>query len=335
MPRYWVIRSKKEEASFFFEELQEGRLRQGWGWQDNQDLRLIAKKMLSGEELTPEQKSCWSGNRRLNPAEADSVKEGDYIVSPNLPSASQWCLSKVSGGYSYSIDPERVDFGHIRQIELLTRNSYIDPRNKYVSASLRRTMHSLSRMWNIDRLGADVQSLLDAIEAGKDISTPENSLQKLCDLDSALVDFAYEKLLEKYQGREFEDPVRRILERVYGSVEDTSGPKEHGADLICEQLDALGIPHRIAVQVKMWQGTMDDQHPLQQIKTAVASYESVSAGVIVTVAQSYTDTFQSALEAMQRELGIHIKVILREELCTLLLQYCSDIIGDRDSASNE
>lgn len=43
---YWCYRIDKSRQKFFFNEIQKGFLRQGWGWDPKQDLRL--REMDSG-----------------------------------------------------------------------------------------------------------------------------------------------------------------------------------------------------------------------------------------------------------------------------------------------
>jgi hypothetical protein len=40
---YWCYRINKDEVEFFWNELKEDRLRQGWGWLKGQDLRNFKK----------------------------------------------------------------------------------------------------------------------------------------------------------------------------------------------------------------------------------------------------------------------------------------------------
>ncbi len=38
MSRYWAMRTDKDSVVFIVQELKKGRLRQGWGYQDDQNL---------------------------------------------------------------------------------------------------------------------------------------------------------------------------------------------------------------------------------------------------------------------------------------------------------
>ena len=88
---YWAIRTDRLNRDLIFNELKEGRLRQGWGWDPTQDLARIADKRKAGQALSEVEAAAWS-NRRMY----DSVREGDRLLLPGLPrsltSACSWCI---------------------------------------------------------------------------------------------------------------------------------------------------------------------------------------------------------------------------------------------------
>jgi hypothetical protein len=60
--RYWAIRTDKDNRTILLDEVQKGRLRQGWGYDSNQDLRIIQKEIELGgdwkERLSSTQKEA-------------------------------------------------------------------------------------------------------------------------------------------------------------------------------------------------------------------------------------------------------------------------------------
>ena len=84
MAHYWVIRTDRQTTAWIWEELQAGRLRQGWGLRDEQNLRLIAAARAAGTALNDGQRSTWRGNRRLLDTEPDGVRVGDLVLLPHL-----------------------------------------------------------------------------------------------------------------------------------------------------------------------------------------------------------------------------------------------------------
>lgn len=67
--RYWGYRIDASAIDFFRKELEEGRLRQGWGYDEGQDLR----KMTVDEGA--------SRNSRMK----NEVKKGDILLVPRIP----------------------------------------------------------------------------------------------------------------------------------------------------------------------------------------------------------------------------------------------------------
>jgi hypothetical protein len=84
MRRYWVIRSDRDNRELLWKELQAGRLRQGWGYLPEQDLRIV-QRAEKNESITDDQRSTWRGNRRMLDSEPNSIQRHDLIVSPHLP----------------------------------------------------------------------------------------------------------------------------------------------------------------------------------------------------------------------------------------------------------
>jgi hypothetical protein len=333
--RYVVVRTDKTVKSFILRELEQGRLRQGWGYKPEFDLRLLRKKVSQGKELTDEEASAWR-NRRLLDTEPDGLKAGDVVVIPNLPDQGQWVLARVSGPYSYSIakdaSPEGEDYGHIVEVAPIRHKdgkiAIVEPDNKHVDARLRATMRNMSRMWSIDTLGPAVERLITAIEEGGDITTAEPETQKIEGLFAALRTAAWDNIRSKYKGAEFEKLVRHLFERIYagGRVEHWGGPGEKGADLIVFTQDPLGLEYKIAVQVKLHDGTHDDPHALEQIKKA-RKHHQVDGGVIITTAVETSKSFDERRAALEAELAIDIRVITRDEFVELLIAHLG---GDRE-----
>lgn len=156
MTRYWAMRTDQARREFFWRELQEGRLPQGWGYRPELDLENLARLRQRGVKLPKYQQDAWRGNRRLLPTEQDSMQTGDIVVLPHLPRYGVWSIARVTGGYRFEISsqPNAVDgtpdYGHIRAVELLTGDRPIDLHRDDVSDGLRRAMRSRIRMWSLD-----------------------------------------------------------------------------------------------------------------------------------------------------------------------------------------
>jgi hypothetical protein len=158
--RCWAIRTDKNNESLLFDELRNGRLRQGWGHDPNQDLRLIQGEIAAGgnwwERLSTTQKEIFPHFCMISSAE-DSVQLGDLILVPNLPEQGYFVLGEVTGTYYFDplmlsneqdINELGKDYGHVLPVRLLTERGI----NKYaggVEASIRSTLRTPMRMWNL------------------------------------------------------------------------------------------------------------------------------------------------------------------------------------------
>lgn len=166
MTRYWALRTDQQRRAFFWRELQAGRLRQGWGTTPDLNLENLAAIRQRGGRLEGMQAEAWRGNRRLLPSEPDGMQVGDIVVFLHLPEYGRWSIARITGGYRYQIssEPNAVDgtpdYGHIRDVELVTGPSGIDPANVEASGELRRSMRPMLRMWSLDAHGEEVERLL-------------------------------------------------------------------------------------------------------------------------------------------------------------------------------
>ncbi len=325
MTRYWVIRTDKAKTDYVWSELEAGRLRQGWGYSKDQDLNLLRSLRDRGEPMSSDQQASWRGNRRLLDSEPDGVHIGDITLLPHVPQHGSWSVARVQGPYRFE-DPREVDsygladYGHILPIELLnTKDRPISPYEEGVAASLRQTMAVRSRMWNIDGLGTEVDGLVQLLKSGEPpAASASNRLPKVL---NAAEGAAWEELVRQFHGAEFERPCVLLLEALYGegNVEHTGGSGERGADAICTFTDPLGIPHRLAVQIKMWSWDAGWTRPLDQIKQAYGAYEGITGGVILSTSEGVTDRFEERRSELEAELKIPIRVILRDELVRLFV----------------
>jgi hypothetical protein len=323
--RHWVIRTDKAKTKYIWSELEAGRLRQGWGYRADQDLNLLRSLRERSEPMSSDQQASWRGNRRLSDSEPDGVRVGDFVLVPHVPQHGMWSLAQVNGPYRF-VDPTEensdgfADYGHVLPVELLnSKERPISPYEEGVAASLRQTMGVRSRMWNVDALGPEIEALVQLLKSGEPPAVAaSNRLPKVLDAAQAA---AWDEIHRQYHGAEFERPCVLLLEALYGegNVEHTGGSGERGADAICTFNDPLGIPHRLAVQIKMWSWDAGWTRPLEQIKQAYGAYEGITGGIILSTSEGVTHEFEERRLELEAELRIPIRVILRDELVQLFV----------------
>lgn len=321
-PRCWVVRTDRRVAEALIgPELERGVLRQGWGWDSSQDLRVIRAALDAGpNELDDDQWESWSHNRRLLPEEDDAISTGDLLVLPNTPRVGRWSIAEAEDNYDFCLAYTK-DHGHRRGVRLLRAG--LDPGSLELPASLRRTMRCQRAVWNIDHHTPTIAKLVsDAVGPRRTVE------ESLAQVREAAHRAAWESLRERFGGAELEEPTQLVLQHAFDIVERRGGPAEHGADFICRFRGPLGIEFAVAVQLKMWSGVADDPTPLHQLAQA-ADVGQLSAVVALTTASSTSPQFDKAADALAEKIGRPVRVICRAEFMRLIVASAGTELSER------
>lgn len=84
----------------------------------------------------------------------------------HLPRYGVRSIARVTGGYRFEISTHgnavdgTPDYGHIRDVELLTDERGVDPVREDVSDALRRSLRPRNRMWSLNAHGEEIDRLL-------------------------------------------------------------------------------------------------------------------------------------------------------------------------------
>lgn len=317
---YWGYRIDKSRIGFFMDELNNGRLRQGWGWDDRQNLRDI--KMDEGA--------------KRNLPMFNKVKEGDILFIPQLPSWGEVAIVKATedwgDGYQFEIHQEYGDYGHIfpaKFIKSFTRS------NENVTGNIRSTLRNPSRFWNI-RYTEDSEILLKA---------PQDSLKEKQDHYSRLTssvgevfnevfndqnftDKIYDKLNEQFTAEEWEFALAHGLQELcpFYQIERVGGNKEksHGTDILIKLPSPLGgDQYAIAIQVKDHEGKVS-KSAIDQINKADDYWQNeglklIDKWLIITKAPKDSNN-----EIENNESGV--EVIFANKLKALLSRIAKNMI---------
>ena len=252
MVNCWAMRTSRESEEhreFVNEELDNGRLRQGWGWNPSQDLHRLQDLWHKREELTKDQQKAarhWRmGNWRKGVGqeiEEDYMKIDDLVVAPNMPDDGLFTICRIVGPYSFELSEEHEDFGHTRPVDVLTRGG-VSNGHELVHAGLRRSFRCRARLWNVRRFEESLNEIVKKCVGGNAPHelrhgwTPQNlveiTLPRLFRKELAsLADQLETELSKHVRGEEWEPVLQLALEHMFPvSVEHTGGPQEHGADL--------------------------------------------------------------------------------------------------------
>ena len=319
---YWCYRIDTSNQKFFFDELLEGRLRQGWGYDEGQNLL----------NFTVDEGA--SRNRAM----FNRVKKGDILLIPQLPTWGDVAIVEATEnwneGYRYEIDPIKDDFGHIFPAKYIKR---FKRDNEFVTGNLRSTLKNLSRFWNINHYSADVDSLLNANETellklqGYEIRF-KNSVETVFNeiFDQKLFsDKIYGKLNEQFTREEWEFALVYGLKRLFPfyQIERTGGSSEvnHGTDILIKLPSIIpNYVYAIAIQVKDYESVVGKE-VIEQINKADAYWASENVKLIdkvVIITRAVRDDNLGLLEHDKS-----VRFIFANELKQILTEISRSFIG--------
>lgn len=277
MKNYWCYRVDTSKIKFFTNELNEGRLRQGWGWDEAQDLRNFKLDEGAGR------------NRPM----FNKVKKGDILLIPQLPNWGEVALVEATEdwnkGYVFEIVQIFRDYGHIFPAKYLKKFSR---NNENVTGNLRSTLKNPSRFWNINHYSDDVETLLSSqvTELSKrqdHNSRLESSIGAVFNEvfnETAFADKLYEKLTEQFTREEWEFALVYGLKKMFPfyQIERVGGKEEknHGTDILIKLPSILSnYSYAIAIQVKDYDGFVGNE-VISQINKADSYWESENLKLI-------------------------------------------------------
>ena len=319
---YWGYRIDVKNQDFFFKELEQGRLRQGWGYAENQKL--------------PDTKDS---DARKNLSMYNNVKKGDILLIPRLPDWGSVAIAEAvedwndkEKGYRFEIaklDDGNEDFGHIfpaRYIGCFNRHG------KDVSGNIQSTLKARNRFWNISRLSEDVEKIIQNLENNKISVSINESIENIISEEmetylKLLNEFSetiYKKYDDKFKAADWEKVLKNILEKIYPSeyiVENIGGIKEekHGTD-ISITIPGIFENYVIAIQIKNYKDVVNNIDTIIEQINKSEEYEwsnnrkLIDKILIITSAKKKDNL--NLVEKCQEK---NIKVIFSEELKKLIL----------------
>lgn len=262
---YWGYRIDTKSISFFKDELMQGRLRQGWGWHEGQDLRDM--KVDKGAQR--------------NLAMFRKVKKGDLLLVPRLPSWGEVALVEAtedwSEGYRFEIPDSKGDYGHIFPVKYLKS---FTRKSKKVSGNIRSTLRNPSRFWSINHYEDDVKQLLQAEQ--DDLKKSQDHISRMESIIGSVFTEAFneekfsdrlnEEMQKGFTSAEWEFILVEGLQKLFPfyTVERVGGKKEkeHGTDILIKLPSLLDeYQYAIAIQVKDYEGFVQDD-VIRQINKA-------------------------------------------------------------------
>ena len=323
--RYWGFRIHRPDWSFFRDELAQGRLRIGWGWEGT-DLRDAANLAAAPH-----------GNRRMYL----EVKEGHIILVPYLPDwhsvATVRATEDWDQGYQFKV--AKKYFGHIFPATQI--GSFHRRRAASLTGGLRRSLKYRGHFWSLDPHSACIDALLkDSAEI-----TDEERLERVVHgaFDDAFDDEAfdqsvYDRLTKEFESERWESVLIQVLEEtLYPApclVESVGGgisEKRHGTDILV-RLPVLGSGPDpvIAIQVKDYGGAVSKGEVdavMNQIARADEWEKSGKNRVIerVVIMTEANQDQNAYLVKTAEDQGV--RLVFADDLKPLLIEYAKRALG--------
>lgn len=322
MKNYWAFRVDKRFLSELDGETEEGRLRQGWGWDERQDLR----------NMTLDQGA--SRNRRM----FEEVKSGDLILVPRLP---RWSMVKIleatadwDKGYRFEVFGSTGDHGHVfpvKPIQSFTRS------NEHVSGDIRSTLRTPSRFWNVSQYAEDIERLIKAGDACIGATDWYDLLQGAVRREFPSYEVrrkVFGSFMDRFEGWQWEKVLVEVFNSLYpeGNAERVGGKgeEEHGTDILIK-IPSI-VPDRlylIAVQVKDYR-----KNPSSAVLDQICKADCWTKGndvliekvvVLIGCDESENDT----LVKLAAERGV--KVLFRGDVEEMLFRYCCQTVASESA----
>lgn len=318
---YWAFRVDRRYLTRLDGELQEGRLRQGWGWDERQNL----KKMELDQGA--------ARNRRML-----QVKKGDYILIPHLPKRGQITIAEATEdwdkGYKFSVF-ETGDHGHIFPATPL-RNFHRS--NGKIPASLRGTFRNPCRFWKIDHLQKDIDEVLripveDLESTTSIVDRWQQEIENVFE-GSALQKRLFEAAQKKFVKSDWEFLLADVLQRLNPGwkVQRTGGKVEvkHGTDILVTIPDVFRTGYYgIAIQVKDYKGSVNDR-PITQILKAKDYWQNNGIQILELVVVLIGGNKQANPELEKSAKAAGVRLIWSLDVEELVLRSACQFISDPD-----
>jgi hypothetical protein len=326
MRNYWCYRIAAGSIDIFRDELLQGRLRQGWGYDKGQDLR----------NFTVDEGAA--GNKPM----FNKVKKGDILLVPRISSFGEVAVVEATEdwntGYRFEIDSKTGDYGHIFPAKLI--KAFVRDSAK-VSGNIRKTLKNRQRFWNINYYAKDVDDIINAQES--ELSQGESHADRFTGAIKKIFSDAfdenkfsknlYTELTNQFSREEWEFALVYALRKMfpYYTIERVGGTTEvkHGTDILVKLPSIIAdYEYAIAIQVKDYEGFVGDQ-VIDQINKADGYWNDESLKLIDKIIIVIKADKEQNSKLLNNNSGV--KIIFAKELEQLLCEIGKIFVGEQIS----
>jgi Restriction endonuclease len=224
MPNVVIWNIDRDNQQFFADELKAGRLRQGWGYEDRLDLRLIAQKNTANQSLDEDESAAWE---RLNGL-VEWIAKSDIIVVKNTPTWGFYTLVEVIGDYHFDRNTPTGDHAHFLDVKILRE---INKHSIHVSGDLRSSIDRAQ--WPVTVSIKRHDEILNLLQQPAEALTPTVPWLHRIRPQSSNITTLVKDIINKLSPTEFEELIQKLLDEMkFENTQLTAGAGEHGADVV-------------------------------------------------------------------------------------------------------
>ena len=282
MTIYAFNKPTEDRINSVFDSLQAGESRFGWSYEKTADQSTLHKRCVKygWDSLTPEEKDCYHDFLL-------EIDPDDFVVHINVPRWGECTLAKVKSAYEFRYEDD--DFNHRFAVDLNSIRTF-HRNDACVHPALSARLKLQGRWWRIyteDEFFDLRQTLIGPSgELATPHRTPQDNLKILSSEVRVPLSSISEKIHHTHPNKDLENFILGVFEKVPGvkRVIPQRGRADKGADLLVE-LEFGSIPElvqTIVVQVKSWEGELEDTSPIKDIRNAFGNHKNANMGLIVT-----------------------------------------------------
>lgn len=307
-------------ASEIYKDLRAGEARFGWSYCKTADLHRLRDLVNDGRDsdLSDEEWDCYQSFLL-------DVRPGDYVVYINLPEWGRCTAARVTKEYYWRFDAD--DFNHRIGVDKDSVFDF-DRNDSAVHPNLSARLKLRGRWWRI-YAGREFDALVVAASSdGLGVeSTQEDRQVRLRDECKPHLQKITEAIHHTHPAKFLEKLVENVIARLPGvrEVHHLQGRADRGADLIAVMESTHPITQELTqafcvIQVKSFEGEHWDTRAVEDIRKAFKAHPEATEGLIVSTAAHSTEALESKLEALRRELGRPVNLLIGEEVAALVIR---------------
>lgn len=312
----------KGEPNDIYDSIKSGISRFGWSWHSGDNLL---------EDNDPPRKPHGFLLR---------IQKGDWVVHINMPTWGRCTAAKVIAPYSFDqgikvdYSDSGIDYRHCIGIdkESIIEFDRNDPR---VFPHTRRRLKLQGGWWQIH----DSENFFQSLKNLRTLSAKDLVRGERSNLYHLRTEIKYDEIAiaihKTHPGKDLEALVCEVFENVHGVERikpNGSGWKgDYGADVIITYETGLPIGElrevkTLVVQVKSYEWKMDSEHAIEQVGTALNTFNA-DAGLIISTAPA-TPKFVKKLNELSARVQKPIGLLAGADFARFVMQFASDLLID-------